>query len=126
MSGNKRSDATPGADSPARGHGDERAERESLEAPSRERRQRTCHRCAREDDGPHDAGTDPECCDVVPGVEDGEDARDTGDGHTKVIFRLAYESAGNLLGIIADRVAARQVGRNMSATLKNLKTMVEA
>jgi hypothetical protein len=45
-----------------------------------------------------------------------------GDGHTKVIFRLAYESAGNL---IADRVAARQVGRNMTETLKNLKRMVE-
>ena len=52
--------------------------------------------------------------------------RDNGDGHTKVIFRLAYESAGNLLGLIADRVAARQVGRNMSATLKNLKRMVES
>jgi uncharacterized membrane protein len=52
--------------------------------------------------------------------------RDCGDGRTKVIFRLAYESAGNLLGLIADRVAARQVGRNMSATLKNLKQMVEA
>ena len=52
--------------------------------------------------------------------------REYGDGHTKVIFRLAYESAGNLLGLIADRVAARQVGRNMSATLKNLKQMVEA
>ncbi len=48
-----------------------------------------------------------------------------GDGHTKVIFRLAYESAGNLLGLIADRVAARQVGRNMTETLKNLKQMVE-
>jgi uncharacterized membrane protein len=51
--------------------------------------------------------------------------RDAGDGRTKVIFRLAYESAGNLLGIIADRVASRQVGRNMSETLKNLKRMVE-
>ena len=47
-----------------------------------------------------------------------------GDGH-KVIFRRAYESAGNLLGLIADRVAARQVGRNMTETLKNLKRMVE-
>ena len=51
--------------------------------------------------------------------------RDNGDGRTNVIFRLAYESAGNLLGLIADRVAARQVGRNMSETLKNLKRMVE-
>jgi uncharacterized membrane protein len=52
--------------------------------------------------------------------------RDNGDGHTKVVFRLAYESAGNLLGVLADRVAARQVGRNMSETLKNLKRMVDA
>ena len=51
--------------------------------------------------------------------------RDNGDGHTKVIFRLAYESAGSLLGLIADRVASRQVGRNMTETLKNLKQMVE-
>ncbi|HET7665935.1 MAG TPA: SRPBCC family protein [Mycobacterium sp.] len=51
--------------------------------------------------------------------------RDNGGGRTKVVFRLAYESAGNLLGLIADRVAARQVGRNMTETLKNLKQMVE-
>jgi hypothetical protein len=51
--------------------------------------------------------------------------RDNGDGHTKVTFRRAYESAGNRLGLIADRVAARQVGRNMTETLKNLKRMVE-
>ncbi len=51
--------------------------------------------------------------------------RETPDGTTKVNFRLAYESAGNLLGLIPDRVAARQVGRNMGQTLKNLKRMVE-
>ena len=51
--------------------------------------------------------------------------RDDRDGHTKLIFRQAYESAGNLLGLIADRVASRQVGRNMTETLKNLKQMVE-
>ncbi|KUI20816.1 cyclase [Mycobacterium sp. GA-1285] len=51
--------------------------------------------------------------------------RDTGDGRTKVTFRLSYESAGNLLGLIADRVAARQVGRTMSQTLTNLRRMVE-
>lgn len=51
--------------------------------------------------------------------------RDKGDGHTRVTFRMSYESAGNLLGLIADRVAARQVGRNMTETLKNLKRMVE-
>jgi uncharacterized membrane protein len=48
------------------------------------------------------------------------------DGRTKVTFRLAYESAGNILGLIADRVAARQVGRNMGETLKNLRKIVEA
>jgi uncharacterized membrane protein len=47
------------------------------------------------------------------------------DGRTKLSFRLAYESAGGLLGLIADRVAARQVGRNMTETLKNLRRMVE-
>jgi uncharacterized membrane protein len=51
--------------------------------------------------------------------------RETDDGRTKVTFRLSYESAGNLLGLIADRVAARQVGRNMSRTLTNLRSMVE-
>ena len=45
-----------------------------------------------------------------------------GDGQSKVIVRLGYESAGNL---IADRAAARQAGRHMSETLKNLKRMVE-
>ena len=52
--------------------------------------------------------------------------RETDDGRTKVDFRLAYESAGNVLRLIADRVAARQVGRNMGQTLKNLKRMVES
>lgn len=52
--------------------------------------------------------------------------RETDDGRTKVTFRLAYESAGNILGLIADRVAAGQVGRNMGQTLRNLRQMVEA
>jgi carbon monoxide dehydrogenase subunit G len=51
--------------------------------------------------------------------------RDTDDGRTRVTFRLAYESAGNILGLIADRVAARQVKRNMGQTLNNLRQMVE-
>jgi uncharacterized membrane protein len=51
--------------------------------------------------------------------------RQTDDGRTKVTFRLSYESAGNLLGLIADRVAAREVTRNMAQTLKNLRRMVE-
>lgn len=51
--------------------------------------------------------------------------RDTDDGRTKFTFRLAYESAGGVLGLIADRVAARQVGRNMGETLNNLRRIVE-
>jgi uncharacterized membrane protein len=51
--------------------------------------------------------------------------RETEDGRTKVTFRLSYESAGNLLGLIADRVAANQVGRNMSKTLDNLRQLIE-
>jgi uncharacterized membrane protein len=52
--------------------------------------------------------------------------RDTDDGRTKVTFRMAYESAGNVLGLIADRVAARQVRRNMGQTLENLRRLVES
>ncbi len=52
--------------------------------------------------------------------------RDADDGKTKVTFRLAYESAGSILGLIADRVASRQVGRNMTETLKNLRSLAEA
>jgi uncharacterized membrane protein len=51
--------------------------------------------------------------------------RDCPDGRTKVTFRLAYEAPGGLLGLIADRVAARQVGRTMGATLNRLKALVE-
>ena len=51
--------------------------------------------------------------------------RDCGDGRTRVVFRLAYEAPGGILGLIADRVAARQVGRTMTETLTNLKDLVE-
>ncbi|MCK0174022.1 MULTISPECIES: SRPBCC family protein [Mycobacteriaceae] len=51
--------------------------------------------------------------------------REASDGRTKVTFRLSYEAPGGLLGLVADRVAARQVGRNMSETLKRLKTLVD-
>jgi uncharacterized membrane protein len=52
--------------------------------------------------------------------------RETDDGRTRLTFRLAYESAGGILGLIADRVAARQVGRNMGQTLIKLRQMVES
>jgi uncharacterized membrane protein len=51
--------------------------------------------------------------------------RDAADGRTKVTFRLAYEAPGGLLGLIADRVAARQVSRTMGETLHRLKDLVE-
>lgn len=58
----------------------------------------------------------------------GDGASATGDqgrGRTKITFRLAYEAPGGLLGLIADRVAARQVGRIMDTTVKQLKALVE-
>lgn len=50
--------------------------------------------------------------------------RDAGPGRTTVTFRLAYHSDGGLLGLIADRIAARQVGRSLSESLKNLQRLV--
>ena len=52
--------------------------------------------------------------------------RDAGPGRTTVTFRLAYHSDGGLLGLIADRIAARQVGRSLSQSLKNLQHLVES
>ncbi|BBX67573.1 SRPBCC family protein [Mycolicibacterium psychrotolerans] len=52
--------------------------------------------------------------------------RECGDGKTKVTFRLAYEAPGGVLGLIADRVAARQVGRIMNQTLVRLQDLTES
>jgi uncharacterized membrane protein len=52
--------------------------------------------------------------------------RDAGDGRTRVIFRLSYQAPGGLLGLIADRVASRQVGRTLAASLTNLKKLAES
>jgi uncharacterized membrane protein len=52
--------------------------------------------------------------------------RDAGDGRTRVIFRLSYQAPGGLLGLIADQIASRQVGRTLARTLNNLKKLVEA
>ncbi|MDP7703937.1 SRPBCC family protein [Mycobacterium sp. TY815] len=51
--------------------------------------------------------------------------RDAGPGRTAVTFRLAYNSEGGLLGLIADRVASRWVGRSLAESLKNLRRLVE-
>ncbi|MDT5146875.1 MAG: hypothetical protein QOC58_1520 [Mycobacterium sp.] len=52
--------------------------------------------------------------------------RDCSDGRTKATFRLSYQAPGGLFGYIADRVAVRQVGRNVSQTLKRLKQLAES
>ena len=52
--------------------------------------------------------------------------RDAGPGRTVVTFRLAYHSDGGLLGLIADRIAAHQVGRSLSESLKNLQRLVQS
>ena len=52
--------------------------------------------------------------------------RDDGNGHTKIVFRLSYQAPGGILGLIADRLATRQVGRTLADTLKNLKAQLEA
>jgi uncharacterized membrane protein len=51
--------------------------------------------------------------------------RDAGSGRTRVTFRLSYQSPGGLLGLLADRVAARQVGQTLAASLANLRSIVE-
>lgn len=51
---------------------------------------------------------------------------DGSDGRTRVTFRMAYEASGGALGVIADWVAARQVGRTMTKTLENLQKLAEA
>jgi uncharacterized membrane protein len=43
-----------------------------------------------------------------------------------VTFRLSYQAPGGIFGYIADRIAVRQVGRNVADTLKSLKRLVEA
>ena len=52
--------------------------------------------------------------------------REAGDGHTRVTFRLSYQAPGGILGLIADRIATRQVGRTLAETLKSLKAHVES
>ena len=52
--------------------------------------------------------------------------RDGPEGRTRVSFRMTYEAPGGLLGVIADWVAARQVGRTMTETLENLRDLSEA
>jgi uncharacterized membrane protein len=51
--------------------------------------------------------------------------RDHGNNSTRVTFRLAYQAPGGLLGLIADWVSSRQVGRTLAESLSNLKTLVE-
>jgi len=52
--------------------------------------------------------------------------RDAGPGGTKITFRLSYQSPGGLLGLLADRIASRQVGATLSSSLENLRELVES
>lgn len=52
--------------------------------------------------------------------------RDAGPNRTTVTFRLSYQSPGGLLGLIADRVASRQVGQTLATTLENLRNIIES
>lgn len=52
--------------------------------------------------------------------------RDDGHGRTRVVFRMSYQAPGGVLGLIADRVAARQVGRTLAESLRNLKKLIES
>ncbi len=52
--------------------------------------------------------------------------READAGRTKVTFRLSYQAPGGILGLIADRLATRQVGRTLSGTLENLRALVES
>ena len=52
--------------------------------------------------------------------------RDAGDGRTRVTFRLSYQAPGGILGLIADRVATRQVSRTLASTLKSLASQLES
>ena len=52
--------------------------------------------------------------------------REAGPGRTIVTLRIAYHSDGGLLGVIADRIAAGQVGRPLSQSRKNLQRLVDS
>ena len=43
----------------------------------------------------------------------------------ELMFRMAYEAPGGLLGVIADWVSARQVARTMTQTLENLRELAQ-
>jgi uncharacterized membrane protein len=47
-------------------------------------------------------------------------------GETEVGLRLAYQSPGGLMGLIADRVAAPIVRRSLQRSLRNLQMLVES
>jgi hypothetical protein len=51
--------------------------------------------------------------------------RDAGPDGIRVTFRLSYRAPGGLLGLIAARIAARQVGRVLQQSLANVRAMVE-
>jgi fatty-acyl-CoA synthase len=51
--------------------------------------------------------------------------RDAGEGQSRVTLRLSYGSPGGLLGLVADRLGARQVGQHLERTLERLRAEIE-
>jgi uncharacterized membrane protein len=51
--------------------------------------------------------------------------RSAGPEGTAVTFRLSYQAPGGLLGLLADRIAARQVGKTLAESLQSLRALVE-
>ena len=51
--------------------------------------------------------------------------RETDDGRTKITLRLSYGSPGGVMAIIADRISAPMVAKNLDLTLENLKHLLE-
>ena len=52
--------------------------------------------------------------------------REDDEGQTKVTFRLSYQAPGGIFGLMADRIAARQVGRTLTGTLEQLTEIAES
>lgn len=51
--------------------------------------------------------------------------RELSPGRTAVTLRLAYQAPGGIVGLIADRIAAIFVGRQLERSLHNLQALVE-
>jgi acyl-CoA synthetase (AMP-forming)/AMP-acid ligase II/uncharacterized membrane protein len=51
--------------------------------------------------------------------------REAAEGGTRVTLRLSYDAPGGVLGVLSDRLGAPMVGRNLEASLQNLRRELE-